>query len=174
MAMSGAVESWKDRLSRIPGVSLLLRAVEKSNADHAKDMAASIAYFSFFSLFPLLAGVIAGASLFLERAEIQAQLNRLLADEFPGSADFIRSNIETLIELRGAAGIASVVGLLWSASKMFGALTRGLNLALDLPKGHPFYLSRLRYFAMTIVVSLLLLSAVVASMVFDVLVQVFP
>jgi membrane protein len=153
---------------------VLLRAIRQSGENHAKDMAASIAYFSFFSLFPLLAGVIAGASLFLERVEIQAQLDRLLADEFPGSASFIRSNIETLIELRGAAGIASAVGLLWSASKMFGALTRGVNLALGIPKDHPFYLSRLRYFAMTIVVSLLLLVAVVASMVVDVLIQVDP
>jgi membrane protein len=172
--MSGVLQTWKERLAGIPGVGLLLRAIEKSNADHAKDMAASIAYFSFFSLFPLLAGVIAGASLFLERAEIQARLDRFLSGEFPGSADFIRSNIDTLIELRGAAGIVSVVGLLWSGSKMFGALTRGLNLALALPKARPFYLSRLRHFAMTIVVSLLLLSAVVASMVFDVLIQVDP
>ena len=39
--MGAKVEAWKDRLSRIPGVGLLLRAIEKSNADHAKDMAAS-------------------------------------------------------------------------------------------------------------------------------------
>lgn len=172
--MSGVVDGWKERLSRVPGAAVLIRALEKSGEDHAKDMAASIAYFGFFSLFPLLAGAIAGASLFLERAEIQARFDRLLSDEFPGSADFIRTNIEALIELRGAAGIASVVALLWSGSKMFGALTRGVNLALGLPKGIPFYLSRFRYFAMTIVVSLLLLCAVVASMALDVLIQVAP
>ena len=172
--MGETLESWKDKLGRIPGVGVLTRAVEKSNEDHAKDMAASIAYFSFFSLFPLLVGVVAGASLFLERDEIQARLDRMLSDEFPGSADFLRTNIEALIDLRGAAGIASVVGLLWAASKMFGALSRGINLALGVPKGHPFYLSRLRYFAMTVVVSLLLLCAVAASMALDVLLQFNP
>ena len=172
--MGETLESWKETLGRIPGVGVLLRAVEKSNEDHAKDMAASIAYFSFFSLFPLLVGVVAGASLFLERDEIQARLNRMLSDEFPGSADFLRTNIEALIDLRGAAGLASVVGLLWAASKMFGALSRGINLALGIPKAHPFYLSRLRYFAMTVVVSLLLLCAVAASMALDVLLQFNP
>ncbi len=167
-------EKWRERLGRVPGLELFLRAAKKSNADYAKDMAASIAYFGFFSIFPLLAGVIAGASLFLERVEIQARLNRMLADEFPGSADFIRSNIETLIELRGAAGIASAVGLLWSGSKMFGAMSRGVNLALGLPKDHPFYLSRLRYFAMAVIVSLLLLLAAVISMAVDVLIQIDP
>ncbi|MGB3052374.1 MAG: YihY/virulence factor BrkB family protein [Polyangiales bacterium] len=170
--MNGAPQSWKDTLGRIPFVGVILRAVEKSNEDHAKDMAASIAYFSFFSLFPLLVGVVAGASLFLDRASIESRLDRILAGEFPGSADFLRTNIEALIELRGVAGVASVVGLLWSASKMFGALSRGINFALALPKGHPFYLSKLRYFAMTIVVSLLLFVAVGASMALDVVTQV--
>ncbi|MDH3727259.1 MAG: YihY/virulence factor BrkB family protein, partial [Myxococcales bacterium] len=96
----------------------------------------------------------------------------MLADEFPGSAEFLRTNIEALIELRGAAGVASVLGLLWSASKMFGALSRGINLALDNPKGHPFYVSKLRYFGMTIAASLLLLIAVGVSMMLDVVTQV--
>lgn len=172
--MSSRIETWKDRLSRIPGAAVLLRALQKSNEDHAKDMAASIAYFSFFSLFPLLVGVVAGASVFLDRGKIQARLDRMLSGEFPGSADFLRANVEALIDLRGAAGIASVVALLWSASKVFGALSRGINLALGIPKGTPFYLSRLRYFAMTVVVSLLLLCAVVASTALDVVLQFAP
>jgi YihY family inner membrane protein len=169
--MNETPQSWKDTLRRIPVVGVIVRAVEKGNQDHAKDMAASTAYFSFFSLFPLLVGVVAGASLFLDRSEIESRLDRMLADEFPGSADFLKTNIEALIDLRGAAGLASIVGLLWSASKMFGALSRGINLAFGIPKAHPFYLSKLRYFAMTIVVSLLLFVAVGASMAIDVVTQ---
>jgi len=169
--MSEAPKPWKDALRRKPVVGLIVRALEKGNEDHAKDMAASIAYFTFFSLFPLLVGVIAGASLFLDRAEIESRLDHMLADDFPGSADFLRTNIEALIELRGAVGMASVVALLWSASKMFGALSRGMNLALGIPKGHPFYLSKLRYFGMTLVVSLLLFVGVGLSTVLDVVTQ---
>jgi membrane protein len=170
--MNARLESLKGRLRRTPVVGVLVRAIEKSAVDQAKDMAASIAYFSFFSLFPLLVGVVAGASMFLERAEIQARLDRLLSDEFPGSADFLRTNIEALIDLRGPAGVASIAGLFWSASRMFGALSRGINLALGIPKDHPFYLSRLRYFGMTLVVSLLLSGAVAVSMAIDVVTQV--
>lgn len=170
--MNGVTKSWKDAFRRIPFVGVILRAIEKSNQDYAKDMAAGIAYFSFFSLFPLLVGVVAGASLFLDRVEIQSRLDRILADEFPGSADFLKTNIDALIELRGVAGVASVVGLLWSASKMFGALSRAVNIALAVPKDHPFYFSKLRYFAMTVVVSVLLLVAVGASTALDVVTQV--
>jgi membrane protein len=157
----------------VRGIGVLVRAIEKSAVDHAKDMAASIAYFSFFSLFPLLVGIVAGASIFLERAEIQGHLDRLLSDEFPGSADFLRTNIAALVDLRGAASIASIVGLFWSASRMFGALSRGVNLALGVGRDRPrIVLSKLRHFAMTLVVSALLLAAVVVSMTIDVAIQV--
>ena len=169
--MNEAPKPWKDALRRKPVVGVIVRALEKGNEDHAKDMAASIAYFTFFSLFPLLVGVIAGASLFLDRAEIESRLDHMLADDFPGSADLLRTNIEALIELRRAAGMASVVALLWSASKMFGALSRGMNLALGIPKGHPFYLSKLRYFGMTLVVSLLLFVGVGLSTILDLVTQ---
>ncbi|UCF46879.1 MAG: YihY/virulence factor BrkB family protein, partial [Myxococcales bacterium] len=114
---------------------------------------------------------VAGASLFLDRAEIESRLDQLLSDEFPGSADFLRTNIEALIDLRGPAGLASIVGLFWSASKMFGAVSRGINLAFGMQKGHPFYLSKLRYFAMTIAVSLLLFIGVGVSTALDVVTQ---
>jgi membrane protein len=165
--MNETLKHWKNRLKQIPVLGVALRALEKGNQDDARDMAASIAYFSFFSLFPLLVGVVAGASVFLDRVEIQSRLDRMLSGDFPGSADFLRTNIEALTEQRGAASIASVLGLLWSASKMFGAMNRGINLAFGVPKRHPFYLSRLRYFAMTVGMSLLLLVAVGVSTAVD-------
>jgi membrane protein len=174
--MTETKKSWSDAVGELPFVGTFVRAAKKSNVDYNKDMAASVAFFGFFSLFPLLTAIIAGASVFLKREEIQSRLDRMLADEFPGSADFLRTNLEALIDLRGAAGLASVAGLLWSASKLFGALSRGINLALGIPKDHPFYLSKLRHFGMTIFVSLLLLAGIGVSMFVDVVQQfdLFP
>jgi membrane protein len=169
-----SLESLSEYLSRLPVVGPVVRALLKSRHDHAKDMAASIAYFSFFSLFPLFLGVIAVGSLFLDSAEIQSRLDRLLADTLPGSADFVRKNVETLIRLRGAAGVASIAGLLWSASKMFGAVNRGINRALGITRTHPFYLSPLRYFLLTLTVSLLLFLSMAVSTGVDLLAQLDP
>ena len=169
-----SLESLSESLSRLPVVGPVVRAVLKSRHDHAKDMAASIAYFSFFSLFPLFLGIIAAGSLFLDSAEIQSRLDRLLADTLPGSADFVRKNVEALIRLRGAAGLASIAGLLWSASKMFGAVNRGINRALGLTRTHPFYLSPLRYFLLTLTVSLLLFLSMAVSTGVDLLAQLDP
>ena len=169
--MNDTPKHWKNRLEQVPVLGVVLRAMEKSYQDDAKDTAASIAYFSFFSLFPLMVGVVAGASLFLDRGDIQSRLDRMLSGDFPGSADFLRTNIEALIDQRGAASIASVLGLLWSGSKMFGALSRGINLAFGVPRERWFHPSRLRYFAMTIGLSVLLLVAVGASTAIDVVSQ---
>jgi membrane protein len=157
------VESLKESLFRLPGVGLIVRAARRGRDDYIKDMAASVAFFSFFSLFPLLLGVIAIGSRFLDPAEIQARLDQLLLDALPGSADFVRRNLDTLIRLRGAVGVASVAALMWSASKMFGAVSRGVNRALGLERTHPFYFSPIRYFLLTLIVPLLLFLSVAVS-----------
>ena len=151
------LESLTQSAKQLPVVDLLVRAVQKSRHDGAKDMAASIAYFSFFSLFPLLIGVIAASSFLVDSVQIQGRLDRLLSDALPGSAAFVRANVEALVRLRGAAGVASLAGMWWSASKMFGAMSRGINGALGLTRPHAFFLSPLRYFLMTVAASILLI-----------------
>ena len=167
-------KSLTESLSGLPAVGLVVRALVKGSHDHSKDMAASIAYFSLFSLFPLFLGVISVASLFLDSAEIQSRLDGLLSDAFPGSAEFLRPNMETLFRLRGAAGMTSLVGLSWSATKMFGAASRGINLALGLHRPHPSYLSPLRYFLPTIAVSLLLFLSIALPTGVQLVAQVAP
>ena len=108
--------------------------------------------------------IIAASSFFIESSQIQGRLDRLLSDALPGSAAFVRTNVEALVRLRGAVGIASLGGLWWSASKMFGAMSRGINGALGLTRPHAFFLSRLRYFLLTVAASILvLLSATIPT-----------
>ena len=165
------VEHWIARLEQVPYLGAVVRAVVKGRDDHSKDMAASIAYFSFFSLFPLLLGVAAIASSFFVTEEARTSLDRLLADALPRSASFVRRNVEALYELRGAAGVVSVVGLFWSARRMFAAVSRGMNGALGLTRSHSVVLSPLRHLGTTIVVCLLLFLLVAVSMFLGVVAQ---
>ena len=134
-------------------------------------MSASIAYFSFLSLFPLILGVIAAGSLFLDSVEVRDRLDQLLVAALPGSADFVRENIDALIRLRGAAGVASIVVLMWSARKMVGAMSRAINQALDLKRPHAFYLSPLRNFGLTITVPILLFFSMALSTTAELLIR---
>ena len=71
-------KSWLKSASCLPVVGSLVRAFLKSRDHQTRDMAASTVYFSFFSLFPLLLGVIAGGSFFLDSEEIRSHLDRIL------------------------------------------------------------------------------------------------
>ncbi len=164
-------ESITSTASRLPWVGVLVRTLLKSRRDHAKDMAASMAYFSFFSLFPLLLGVIAGASYFIDEAEIQRRLTELLVNTLPGSLNFVSDNVGALFRLRRTAGLVGIAGLLWSAGKMFGALSRGVNGALGLKWKRLAVFSPLRRFVMAVVMSVLLFLTISVSTILEIVVQ---
>lgn len=140
-----------------PYVGILVRAGDKGLENQGKDAAASIAYYTLLSLFPLILGLVSIGGFFLKSEVIQMRVNDLIVEVLPVSAEFVTRNIESLVRIRGAAGITSAIVLLWSASKMVGALSRAINRALEMRRNYAIYLSSLRYFALTVVVAVLFL-----------------
>ena len=132
---------------------------------HAKDQAASIAFFGFLSLFPLLLGMLAIAGLALESDAVRNQILEWVREFFPVGADLVTESIESLVSLRGAAGAVSIILLFWSGRKFVGALSRGLNRTLCLTSAHVAILTPIRDFVLALVISLLMLfSAAIAPL----------
>lgn len=148
---------------------LLYRAVRKGLKDHGKDHAAAIAFWTFFSVFPLLLGLFSAAGYFLESEAARARLMELVTETLPGSASLVRGNLEDVVRVRGTLGMVAIVGLFWSASAGFGAITRSINRTLGARRPHPFFLSKVRYFLMTVAVSVLLVLSVSVTASFEVL-----
>ena len=140
-----------------PYVGILVRASDKGLESQGKDTAASIAYYTLLSLFPLILGLVSIGGFFLKSEVIQLRVNELIVKVLPVSAEFVTQNIESLVRIRGAAGVTSVIVLMWSASKMVGALSRAINRALGMQRNFAIYLSSLRYLALTLVVAMLVL-----------------
>lgn len=84
-------------------------------------LAAGIAYYAFFSMFPLILGLIAILGLFLEPLQVQQRLLDMTLQVFPASADLVAKNIQGVVVSRGRIGIISLVALLWSAMAVFSA-----------------------------------------------------
>ena len=142
---------------------LLYHAVRKAQRDQVKDLAAAIAFWTFFSIFPLLIGILSLSGHFLKSEAIQAQIFRAVADMFPGSADLVKENIDSVVTNRGSMGFIGIGGLLLTASKGIGAVTRAVNRALGLEQNQSFLFLRLRYFLMTVLVAVLSIASIAVT-----------
>jgi len=159
----------KKRLLRIPAVVLVVRTTHELGADDASHMAAGVAYYAVLSLFPLILGLIAIFGIFLPAETVQEQLFEFFERNLPGATDVLEQNIDDVIRLRGAIGAVSLFLLLWSASTMFGALSRAINRAWDVHKDRPFYIRKLRDLTMAAGTGVLFLLSVGATSIISIL-----
>ena len=133
-------------------VRLLTRTMREMAEDDATHMAAGVSYYALFSIFPLLLGVISLASFalgaFVDTEKYRPGLTEFVTSYLPGSEQLVMLNLDAAIELRGALGIFAIIGLLWSGSAVFGAITRAVNRAWDIRRDRPFYSNKPRQLMM--------------------------
>ena len=143
-------------------LNLLRQTVKRAMADGVVDMASSIAFFGAFAMFPLLLAVIAGASLLLDSEQVATQLSQRVAEAFPASADLLRSTIEAIVRARGPMSVAAVLGLVWSGSAGFGAITRAVNRIIG-SEAPAYPLAKLRHLALAGAVTVLVVLSIAVS-----------
>ena len=148
--------------------AVIVHAVKKAQEDQANDLAAAIAFWAFFSIFPLLIGILSLASYFLESAESYARINAVANDLLPGSANLVSENLEAVVRYRGPMTWIGLGGLLWTAGKGFGAITRSVNRAQGNERTHSALLSRLRYTLMAVAVSILMIASIGIAMAIEI------
>ena len=150
---------------------LLVEAVREASHDHAKDLAAAIAFWAFFSIFPLLIAVFSLAGYFLLSSEVQARIYEVVTDMFPGSASLVKDNLDAVVQYRGTMSWVGIGGLLWTATKGFGAITRAVNRALGAKRTHHFLLSKVRYFFMAVAVSILAITSIGITVALEIVLE---
>lgn len=150
---------------------LIKESISQWSDDYAASMGAALAYYTIFSIAPLLVIAIAVAGFFFgedaARGEIFAQLRGLIGDE--GAA-----GIQGLVKSAGETGkgvFAAVLGiatLLLGATTVFGELQSDLDRIWDAPKSAKSGLwgmlrGRLLSFGMILGIGFLLLVSLVLS-----------
>ena len=136
------------KLDSIPIVHLFYRTVKEMGADDATHMAAGVAYYAMLSLFPLTVGLISLLGLVLDPAALEGEIIGFFQTYLPGSKELLAANINATGNIRGFLGVVSFLGLFWSASLLFGAITRAVNRAWDIHQDRPFYIDKLRHIVM--------------------------
>lgn len=127
---------------------LFLRALRQFQKDNGLQTAAAIAYYTLFSLFPLLIFLAGAAGLFLgsERAQreiVDAVLRTIPLDQQEGRktvTDALRS-----IASPGNAwlGLLGLLGMAWSATAMFSVVRQALNRAYRVEVQRPYFQQKL-------------------------------
>ena len=106
-------------------------------------VAGAIAFYSLFSMFPLVLAIISVWGFFLgaegDRAALAAEVSRVI----PVSTDFISENMKSVARGKPITSLAAFVGLLWASCAVFGAIRKGINNAWGITKPKPFLRERL-------------------------------
>lgn len=116
-----------------PWLGFPLGVIRKFSEDKAGYLASLVAYFGFFSIFPLMLAFTSILGFVITDPEEQREFSDAAADQIPVIGDTIR---DTAGQLEGSV-VAIVIGLavaLWSGLRIVDAMQNALNDVWDLPR----------------------------------------
>jgi membrane protein len=123
---------YRTRLAPREVVRVTQNAIQSFGDNHSNRMAAALAYYTLFSLFPLLLVLLSIIGFLLDAGwpvalDVRNYLVQATNDLLPQVGELVNGAIESVRQARGASGLIGVLGLLWSASNTFNHL----HVALD-------------------------------------------
>jgi YihY family inner membrane protein len=112
---------------RYPATAFPVAVVKRFGEDHAGHLAATMAYYGFFSLFPLLLVLVTGASIVLRNdQDLQQRLLDSALAQFPVVGEDIRNNVGRI----GGSGVALAIGAVTAVWAGLGGI-RSTQYAMD-------------------------------------------
>ena len=153
------------RLNKLSGgvLGIIRRAFEGFSDQRGSEAAAGLAYYAFFSIFPMLLVFIVIGSFFIDRSVVQTRLLEILQGVIPGAQEVVVENIDRVLELRGTVTFIALISLIWSATSVFNILAININRAFPKAGSLNFLTGRLRGFLIFLGLGLLMLFSFASS-----------
>ena len=141
----------------MPGrvLAMFVVALRDFTRNNCPYMAAGIAYWTLFSLFPLALAGVAMLGFLYTSPEDQAGVVQGIIGLVPVSADYLTGLIIEVSRARGTLGALAVVGLIWGGTAVFSSVRKGINHSWHIRQPHNFILERTIDFVMLLGVMLL-------------------
>jgi membrane protein len=148
-------------------ILLAKRTFQEYGDDNCSLLAAAISYYVLFSVVPLTI-FVASIFGFVMRNESARQdvVNRIVQStplEQDKGANLVTDTINGVSRVSGPLTVVGLAGLAWSASAMFSAIRRGLNVAFDVEKKRPVVQQKLIDLGMIAGLGLILIISVVGT-----------
>jgi len=146
-------------------LEVIRRAFSHFTEQRGAETAASLAYYAFFSIFPMLLVFIVVGSFFVDQNVVEDQLLSVLQGIVPGVEEVIIANIERVLNGRGAVTFFALISLTWSATNVFDILVKNINRAFPHADIPDFLKRRMLGFFMFLALGGLMLLSLAASTV---------
>ena len=111
-------------------------------------MAASISFYTLFSLFPLLLALLSIFGFLLNSEALQERLIRELPKQLPVGEELVETFLRSVADGRVVTSVIAPFGLLWASTAVFGAIRKSINIIWGIRKTRPFLQERLMDFAL--------------------------
>ena len=131
-AVHGAMRRADDVQRRKPFLAFPLAVIKRFGEDRAGQLAALIAYYGFFSLFPLLLAFVTLSGIVFRGSDTQERLVDAALSQFPVIGDQLRANLQSLPD-KGIALAIGVAGALWAGLAGIKAAQNAMDHVWDVP-----------------------------------------
>ncbi|MGC9399150.1 MAG: YihY/virulence factor BrkB family protein [Anaerolineae bacterium] len=105
--------------------------------------AAALAYYTLFSMVPLLFSILTLGSFFVDAARIERLALNALDALLPTSGWTVTIRLEDILRYRRTLGGIAILGAIWSGSGIFAVLEAAVNAAWERPQSRTFWKRRL-------------------------------
>ena len=140
------------------------RATHTFLTNNSMQMAAAIAFYSFFSLFPLSLLIILSFDTFVSQTVVQeAELARAISTFIPVSPETVANSISTAADSKDVTGPLALIGLVWASTAVFATLRKGINTAWNVRTPRAFLQERVIDLAFTAGAGLVLIVLLIAT-----------
>ena len=129
---------------------------QKYRQDHVSILVSSLAYWTFFSFFPMLLLLASVIGFLHGREEGHAGLSRRILELLPFSSEYMANAVERIIRARRSLGFFGSVLLIWSATAAFDVVQQILNRIHRAPAMRPLWRRRLLGLLLGLIVLLFL------------------
>jgi membrane protein len=109
--------------NRAPWTTILSHTFHQFHENDLFTPAAAMSYFGLLTLFPALILFLALGN----RLAAGSEMLRQIVEVYPGSAEFLRSNVRSLAVVSTSAIVSCFVVVLWAGSWVFAVVERALN-----------------------------------------------
>lgn len=159
-ALLARFDQWQRRRTR---PAFVVGVFKKFSEDRAGQLAALIAYYSFFSLFPLLLVLTTSLGfVFGGNSTLQHKIAGSALTQIPVVGDSLQTGA---LQGHGVGLVVGLVGALWAGMAAMGAAQHAMNSVWDVPRRERpgFFHARLRSLVMLGVLGVGLIGSVVLS-----------